>query len=71
MGAPPLNGTLIIAIRRIDAIARFDHAAGRTGRNGCLPDWAPDEKLRHRILVENPAVLYGFPETRDNLVLRR
>jgi hypothetical protein len=36
-----------------------------------LLDGAPDEKLRHRILVENPAVLYGFPETRDNLVLRR
>src|SRR5438067_2067404 len=36
-----------------------------------LLGWAPDEKVRHRILVENPAVLYGFPETRDNLVLRR
>ena len=24
--------------------------------------WAPDEKLRHRILVENPAVLYDFPK---------
>jgi D-galactarolactone isomerase len=22
--------------------------------------WAPDEKLRHRILVQNPEVLYGF-----------
>ena len=22
--------------------------------------WAPDEKLRHRILVENPEQLYGF-----------
>lgn len=36
-----------------------------------LLGWAPDEKLRHRILVENPAVLYDFPEARDNLVLRR
>ena len=26
--------------------------------------WAPDEKARHRILVENPAVLYDFPEKR-------
>src|SRR6266567_5979396 len=25
--------------------------------------WAPDEKLRHRILVENPVVLYDFPKT--------
>jgi len=25
-----------------------------------LLDWAPDEALRHRILVENPAALYGF-----------
>jgi hypothetical protein len=24
--------------------------------------WAPDENVRHRILVENPAVLYGFPK---------
>ena len=25
-----------------------------------VPSWAPDEKLRHRILVENPEALYGF-----------
>jgi predicted TIM-barrel fold metal-dependent hydrolase len=25
-----------------------------------LADWAPDEKVRHRILVENPASLYDF-----------
>jgi len=25
-----------------------------------LLDWAPDERVRHRILVENPAALYGF-----------
>ena len=25
-----------------------------------LLGWAPDEKVRHRILVENPATLYGF-----------
>ena len=23
--------------------------------------WAPDEKTRNRILVDNPAALYGFP----------
>ena len=27
-----------------------------------LAEWAPDEATRHRILVENPAVLYGFGE---------
>jgi D-galactarolactone isomerase len=27
-----------------------------------LSDWAPDEKVRHRILVENPATLYDFPK---------
>ena len=25
-----------------------------------LTDWVPDEKARHRVLVENPAVVYGF-----------
>jgi predicted TIM-barrel fold metal-dependent hydrolase len=30
-----------------------------------LAKWAPDEKLRHRILVENPESFYGFdPKTR-------
>ena len=24
--------------------------------------WAPDENVRHRIVVENPAVLYDFPK---------
>ena len=27
-----------------------------------LAGWAPDEATRHRILVENPAALYGFPK---------
>ena len=27
-----------------------------------LLDWAPDEKVRNRILVDNPAVLYDFPK---------
>ena len=25
-----------------------------------LPAWAPDEAIRNRILVDNPAILYGF-----------
>jgi predicted TIM-barrel fold metal-dependent hydrolase len=28
-----------------------------------LADWAPDETVRHRILVENPETLYGFPKS--------
>lgn len=28
-----------------------------------LAEWAPDEATRHRILVENPESLYGFPKT--------
>jgi predicted TIM-barrel fold metal-dependent hydrolase len=27
-----------------------------------LAGWAPDEKTRQRILVDNPATLYGFPQ---------
>ncbi len=29
-----------------------------------LSQWAPDEKTRHRILVENPQILYGFAPSR-------
>jgi predicted TIM-barrel fold metal-dependent hydrolase len=25
-----------------------------------IADWAPDPALRQRILVDNPAILYGF-----------
>src|SRR6058998_2990939 len=27
-----------------------------------LSDWVPDAKVRHRVLVENPAILYDFPK---------
>jgi len=27
-----------------------------------LADWVPDEQARHRVLVDNPAVLYDFPK---------
>jgi predicted TIM-barrel fold metal-dependent hydrolase len=27
-----------------------------------LAQWAPDERIRNRILVDNPAMLYGFPK---------
>jgi 2-pyrone-4,6-dicarboxylate lactonase len=26
-----------------------------------LAEWMPDEVTRHRILVDNPCTLYGFP----------
>jgi predicted TIM-barrel fold metal-dependent hydrolase len=26
-----------------------------------LAEWVPDEKMRHKVLVANPARLYGFP----------
>ena len=26
-----------------------------------ITEWAPDERLRQRLLVDNPAALYGFP----------
>jgi len=29
-----------------------------------LAEWAPSEPTRHRILVENPETLYGFPKSR-------
>lgn len=32
------------------------------GMSDLLADWAPDEKVRNRILVENAASLYGFPK---------
>jgi D-galactarolactone isomerase len=28
-----------------------------------LLDWAPDERVRNRILVQNPEMLYGFPKS--------
>jgi predicted TIM-barrel fold metal-dependent hydrolase len=28
-----------------------------------LLEWVPDDAARHRVLVENPAALYGFPKS--------
>ena len=28
-----------------------------------LRDWAPEERVRNRILVQNPEVLYGFAKS--------
>ena len=45
---------------------RDSPAPPRPDRRAAVPDlladWAPDEKVRNRILVENAAVLYGFPK---------
>jgi predicted TIM-barrel fold metal-dependent hydrolase len=32
-----------------------------------ITEWAPDEALRQRLLVDNPAALYGFPRQVPNL----
>jgi predicted TIM-barrel fold metal-dependent hydrolase len=32
-----------------------------TGLLALLERWAPDPAVRRRILVDNPAALYGFP----------
>ena len=29
-----------------------------------LSNWVPDERARHKVLVDNPAVLYDFPAAR-------
>jgi len=33
-----------------------------------LTDWVPDEKTRHRVLVENPATLYELSEGHVRIV---
>ena len=42
--------------------SRAETSASRTTRccSTCLAQWAPDEAVRNRILVDNPAKLYGF-----------
>jgi predicted TIM-barrel fold metal-dependent hydrolase len=35
-------------------------AMSAAGATDSLPDAAPDEQVRRRILVENPAALYDF-----------
>jgi predicted TIM-barrel fold metal-dependent hydrolase len=39
-----------------------------TGRlRNLIVDWAPEEAIRHMILVTNPARLYGFPESHGEI----
>jgi predicted TIM-barrel fold metal-dependent hydrolase len=40
----------VTEIRKPDTAGLFD----------LLAEWAPDERVRRRILVDNPATLYGF-----------
>jgi predicted TIM-barrel fold metal-dependent hydrolase len=44
------------ATKKLDPVAMPDDIA----LLNLLAQWAPDEKLRHRILVENPEKFYGF-----------
>ncbi len=41
-------------------VGQMEVMPGTTPLLNLLRDWVPDEKLRQRILVENPAKLYGF-----------
>lgn len=38
------------------------HLPDDAGLFDLLTEWVPDEKTRHRVLVENPATLYDFPK---------
>ncbi len=40
-----------------------DSPPDEAGLMGAMLEWMADEKTRHRILVDNPAALYGFNET--------
>jgi predicted TIM-barrel fold metal-dependent hydrolase len=40
-----------------------DRKPNDAGLFDLLLEWAPDERTRHRILVSNPAALYGFDAT--------
>lgn len=55
------------APERLVWASNWPHPMRMRGRNiddaqqlDVLLDWAPDEKIRNRILVDNPAKLYGF-----------
>jgi 2-pyrone-4,6-dicarboxylate lactonase len=72
---PPYDDTIAFARALVDTDptrlvwgSDWPHVAidGPMSNDGDLLDllgeWAPDERLRHLILVENPARLYGFEE---------
>jgi predicted TIM-barrel fold metal-dependent hydrolase len=40
----------------------FDHKPDDALLFDLLSEWAPNEADRHRILVENPETVYGFPK---------
>jgi predicted TIM-barrel fold metal-dependent hydrolase len=40
-----------------------DNPPDETMLTGALPEWLGDAATRHRILVKNPATLYGLNET--------
>ena len=78
-GDAGLAARLLEVVR--EASLRLDSAPGLqfSGMDVALPDdvmllnlmpsWAPDEKLRHRILVENPETFYGFdPKKRPKAI---
>ena len=46
--------------RMEDLTSAFADKVGSVQLFNLLADWAPDEATRRRILVDNPAALFGF-----------
>jgi predicted TIM-barrel fold metal-dependent hydrolase len=73
-GGPPYSDTIPFARLLVEAnpercvwgsdwphVANWDVMMGVSQLLDLLHDWAPDEAVRHRILVDNPQRLFGFP----------
>jgi predicted TIM-barrel fold metal-dependent hydrolase len=71
---PPYRDTIPFARKLVEAnpdrciwgsdwphVANWGVMMGVGDLQDLLADWVPDDKLRHRILVENPQLLFGFP----------
>jgi hypothetical protein len=62
---PSLVARVDVAIRRKARLQRSPREEPDAKPNDAilfdlLADWAPDEAIRNRILVDNPTALYGF-----------
>ncbi len=71
---PPYRDTIPFAHKVVEAapdrcvwgsdwphVANWHHMPGVSDLLDLLADWVPDEKLRNRILADNPQRLFGFP----------
>ena len=74
MEGPPYRDTIPFARKLVEAapercvwgsdwphVANWGVMMGVADLLDLLADWVPDEALRHRILVDNPQRLFGFP----------